>query len=273
MRPSDKPEHDVHARPPDEPIVLVGAPDEIEGDLLLHNPGDQKLILRDARMRSERPKTAKAGMPSLPDVALRRIVLRGGATRSVHFKIPMSPYTPPGEYRGQFEVGGRTREVVMHVTETIQLDISPSQILVENRPRQTLTKRVVFTNSGNVPLAIGDIGPVVLDDTLFECRTNRAAIAAVGDKITKLDDYIVELARQAKATLEQTGHLRVHLTKGELSLEPGEVRAVDLEIRVPDKLDRRTRYVGTAVLYNSNLGFLVVPTHTASTRRGTKTPS
>lgn len=269
MRRSDKPEYDILDQPPNEPIVLTGPPGALQGELRLHNPGEEKLILRDARMRGERPKKAKKGVPPLPEVALRRIVLRGGETRSIPLRIPVNPHTPPGEYRGQVEVGGRTRAVVMHITETIRLEISPAQVLVENRPGETLTKRAVFTNAGNVPLVIGDIGPVVLDDTVFACRTNRAAIAAVGDKVEKLDDYLAELARQAKAVLEQTGHLRVHLSGGELKLQPGAVRSVELEVRVPERLDPRTRYVGVAALYDSDLEFLIVPTHTQSPRRRT----
>ena len=273
MRATEKTEHDVLDQPPDEPIVLVGGPDELQGELRLHNPGEQKLVLRDARVRGTAMKGAKARGPAAAEVALRRIVLRSGQSRSVPFKIPLSPQTPPGEYHGQVEVGGRTREVVMHVTEVVRLEVSPQQIVVENRPGETLTKGVVLTNAGNVPLTIGDIGPVVLDDVLFECRVNRAAIAAVGDKVTKLDDYVAELARQIKSFFEQTGPLRVQTMPRELTLQPGEVRPVEMKVRVPDGIDRRARYVGIAPLFNSNLEFLVVPSHSASGKRGTKSAS
>jgi sorbitol-specific phosphotransferase system component IIA len=270
MRRSDTPDYDVLEQPPDEPIVLVGPPDRLQGELRLHNPGEEKLILRDARLRAQQPEKARAGTSALPELALRRIILRRGETRSVPFRVPADPHTPPGEYRGQFEVAGRTREVVMHITEMIRLEISPDQVLVENWPGETLRKQVVFTNGGNVPLVIGDIGPVVLDDTVFVCRTNRAAIAEVGDRVEKLDDYISELARQAKIALAQMGHLRVHFAGGQLRLEPGEVRLVDLEIRVPDGLDPRTRYVGSAAIYDTNLDFLITPTHAPPPRREPK---
>jgi hypothetical protein len=271
---SDKPEHDVLDLPAAEPIVLVGAPGELHGEVRLHNPGEQKLVLRDARVRSEALKIARVGAPTAPaELALRRIVLRGGQSRSLPFQVPMSPHTPPGEYRGQIEVGGRTREVVMHVTEVVRLEISPDPLVVRNSPGETITKRAVFTNSGNVALTIGDIGAVALDDVLRECRTNRAAIAAIGDKVGKLDEYIAELARQTKVALEQSGNLRVHLSEGELTLEPGEVRPVELSVRIPDSLDRRARYVGVAAIYNANLTFDVVPTHAAPGKRPAKKTS
>ena len=52
--------------------------------------------------------------------------------------------------------------------------------------------------------------------------------------------------------------LRVH-NPTPLALAPGDVRAVELEIRVPDGLDKRTRYLGSAALYTTDLEFVVVP--------------
>jgi hypothetical protein len=270
MQRSDKPDYDVLDHPEDEPIVLVGPPHALQGELRLHNPGDQKLVLRDARVRTEPARAAKAGLKAPPDFSLRRIVLRPGDLRRIPFNVALSPHTPPGEYHGQVEVGGRTREVVMHITEVVQLDISPSQLVIENYPGATIVKRVVFTNAGNVPLVLGDIGPVVLDETLLECRTGRAAIAAAGDRITGMDDYIAEVVRQTKVALEQTGLLRVHIPGGTLSLKPGDVHPTDVEIRVPDKVDPRARYLGVAAFYTSNLEFMLVPTHTARAKRGAK---
>lgn len=268
MQRSDKPEYDILAHAADAPIILVGPPQALQGELRLHNPGEQKLVLRDARLHQTPSRAAKASLPPVPDFSIRRIVLRPGELRRVPLKIPLSPNTPPGEYRGQVEVGGHMREVVMHVTEVVQLQIAPAQLVIDNQPGATLIKHAVFTNAGNVPLTMGDIGPVVLDETLLECRTGRAAIAAVGEKITGLDDYIAEVVRQTKAALEQTGILRVHVNGSPLSLAPGEVRPVELEIRIPDNLDRRARYLGVAALYTSNLEFLLVPTHTARPKRG-----
>lgn len=268
MARTDTPEYDVLAHAADEPIVLVGPPHALQGELRLHNPGAQKLVLRDARLRGEATEAVQARLPSMPEYVLRRIVLRPGELRQIPLRVPLSPHIPPGEYRGLLEVAGRTRQVVMYITEVVQLDISPVPIVVENHPGATVVKRAVFTNSGNVPLTIGDIGPVVLDDTLLECRTGRAAIAAVGDSIESLDDYFAEVVRQTKATLEQTGLLRVHLMADPLTLAPGEVHPVDIEVRVPDNLDRRARYLGVAALYTGNLEILLVPTNTARPKRG-----
>jgi hypothetical protein len=156
-------------------------------------------------------------------------------------------------------MGGHTRSVVLHVTEVIDLDISPPQVVVENRPGGTVVKRVLFHNLGNVPLTIGQVGAIPLDDDLIECRTERAAVISAGDRIAGLDDYYAEMIHQAQKMLERMGPLRVRNTTGAVTLEPGQVQPVDLEIRVPEGLEKRTRYRGTAAFYTADLEFLIVP--------------
>ncbi len=261
MTSTEMPEYDVIRQPPSEPIVMVGPPDSLEGELLLHNPGTEKLILRDVRLRGEAiaRRAAEAEGPS--ELALRRVVLRAGQLRRMPLQLALSPSTPPGEYRGEVQVGSQVRTLVVHVTEVVHLDIAPSPVVIDNVPGETVTKRVVFSNRGNVPLRISEIGAVVLDEEFLNCRAGRAAVMNSGEQVTSLDDFLAEYIRQTKVALEQTGVLRVHNTADEFTLEPGEVRAVDLEIRVPDKLDRRTRYFGAVALYTSTLDIVITPTH------------
>ena len=107
-----------------------------------------------------------------------------------------------------------------------------------------------------------------MDDDLLNCRILRAAVAAVGDETQPLEEYLAEIARQARVVLAQAGNLRVHNTTGTIELAPGEVRAVELEIRLPDSLDRRGRYRANAALYTSDLEFIIVP---AASERGRQT--
>jgi len=241
--------------PEAEPIVLMGPPGAIQGELRLRNPGAEKLILRDPRLRSEPMPAAPNGL----EHTMRRIILRGGQARRVPVTFAINPHVSPGEYRAELQLGGELRAVVIHVTESVQLEITPSQLVLENRPGATQTKQVVFSNRGNVALKIHEIGPVVLDDELLQCRTHRAALAEAGDQLTGLDDYLAALGRKYKAAFETTGFLRVHNAGGKIVLQPGEVRAVKLEIRVPEKLDKRTRYFGRAAISTSDLEFVIVP--------------
>lgn len=256
-------DQDVIQHPPAEPIVVVGPPDSLGGELLLHNTGPDKLILRDVRLRGEAitRRAAEADGPS--ELALRRVVLRPGQLRRMPLQLALNPNTPPGEYQAEVQVGSAVRQLVIHVTEVVRLEIDPDPVVIENRPGDTISKRVVFSNRGNVSLSIGEIGAVVLEEEFLNCRAGRAAVMNSGEKVAGLDDFLAEYIRQTKVALEQTGLLRVRNTAGLFTLAAGEVRAVDLEFRVPDKLEQRSRYFGAVALYMSNLNIVVTPTHAA----------
>jgi hypothetical protein len=201
--------------------------------------------------------SAKAALPD--SAALSSIVLRPGQQRSLPIQMSLNPHTPPGEYRATLEAGGRSREVIIHITEYVLLDISPSELVLENVPDARYTKRVVFTNRGNTPLQIGELGAVPLDDERFDCRMLRAALEAVGDETHPLEEYVAEIARQSRDILQRAGHLRVKNTSGPFELQPGEIHPVDLEIQIPSTLEKRTRYTGTVAIYTNDLDFVVVP--------------
>src|SRR5512135_512304 len=134
MAQSDSPVYDVIQHPATQPIVMVGPPESLEGELLLHNAGPEKLILRDVLVRGEAitRRAAEAGGPS--ELALRRVVLRPGQLRRLPLQLALSPNTPPGEYHAEVQVGGRVRQLVMHVTEQVRLEIDPDPVVVENIP-------------------------------------------------------------------------------------------------------------------------------------------
>ena len=71
-----------------------------------------------------------------------------------------------------------------------------------------------------------------------------------------LDDFAVALGRRYR-TLYDTIALRVQ--NAEATVAPGETRAIDLTITLPEKLEKRARYSGTAAISTSTLTFKVVP--------------
>jgi hypothetical protein len=186
-------------------------------------------------------------------------IIRPGHSGPVSLSLSLDPYTPPGEYQAQVEIAGQVRPVVVHVTEKVALRLSPSELVIENRPGGKVQKRVVMSNQGNVPLQIGEFGAVFLDDDLLTCRTLRAAAAAVGDDLRSLEEYLATILLSAKHVAESSGILRIHSLAGKFELQPGETRPVDLEVRVPASLDKRGRYRGVLALYTANLSLVVVP--------------
>jgi hypothetical protein len=245
------------------PIVLVGQPGALRGDVTLRNSSPERVRLRKLPLAVEAEQASRlmAARPGAgPQVRLSPGILRPGHTGPVSLSLSLDPYTPPGEYQAEIDVAGRMLPVTMHVTENVDLRISPAQLVLENRPNELIAKRIVARNLGNVPLSIGKIGAVFLDDDLLVCRTLRHAAAAVGDDLRPVEEYLSRILLSAKQVAESSGILRVHNRSGELTLQPGEVQPIDLDIRIPPTLDRRGRYRGVIALSTASLTFLIVPT-------------
>ena len=239
-----------------EPLVLVGPPRALRGEFRVRNPGEEKLIVRQPTVRPAPPQ--KKGAAALPqrDHVLRRIVVRPGQWRDVPFSLTLPHDTAPGTYEARLQVEGEERDIVIHVTEEVAISIDPSEVVVPGRPGERVRKRVVFTNHGNVPQTVKSIGTVVLDEELVHCRALRGALEDVGDTMEGIDDFIAALGRRYKK-LYETLVLRVQ--NDAIELAPGETKAVDLKITLPDKLDPRARYGGYAAIATSSLTFIVVP--------------
>jgi hypothetical protein len=241
-------------------LTLVGAPGHIPHQLEFHNGGEQRAILRQASLVS--PEIEAATGQRL-GVVMPSVVLHPGQARRVPIRITIPIHTPPGRYDGELFVAGQRVAVVIHVVENYDLDVAPTEVVLENRAGDRTIRQIICTNRGNVPLIIGEIGAVVLDDELTNCRSLRAVTAAWPDENGQHDaiDRFVDLFVKEgwKKVVEHSGVLRVHTAGGTHELLPGQTQVVDLEITLPDKLEPRTRYTGVAPLYMSDLTFQIVP--------------
>jgi hypothetical protein len=258
----------VRERLPDYPILadggrtitLVGAPGQLRHELDFHNGGDQRAIVRQASFTC--PGIADA-TGRRPGVVMPTVVLHPGHARRAALGITIPSDTPPGRYDGELEVGGQKVDVVVHVVEEYDLEVAPTEVVLESRGGNRAVKEIVCANRGNVPLTIGDIGAVVLDDELTTCRSLRAVTAAWPDEGGEHDavDRFVDLYVKEgwKKVVEHSGVLRVRTLGGPQEIAPGATQVVNLEITLPDRLEPRTRYTGVAPLYTTDLTFRIVP--------------
>jgi hypothetical protein len=254
----------------DAPIVLVGEPRGLRGKIRLHNRAESRVVLREARLTSVPTGHLGRDVEPLESPVPMSTILAPNQKSAVAVRVAIDAYTPPGEYRASIVLGERSYPVELHVTERVDLQVSPDTIVIENRPGTRVEKRAIFTNAGNTPLTIGNIGAVPLDEELIVCRTIRATLDAVADTATTLDDWISGYLRQGKKQLDAIGMLWVETEKAPVVLQPGQVAPIDFRIRIPDGLDPRVRYLGVAFLYEVNLAFAIVPTGTTKRPVGAK---
>jgi hypothetical protein len=254
------------------PIVLVGQPGALRGELFLHNPGEARMVFRGAAIRSGAAAPMKAAPPpggmafprAVEEMLVARkvpaVIVKPGERRRVPLRFTLDPTTPPGEYHASLQMADQTWPVIFHVTEHVDLDISPGELVIHNQPGATVTKEIVIRNLSNVELTIDETSAVPLDDELAQCRILRAVAAAIGSqKESDLDDILTEFAHQSKSVLDAAGILRVRNRSGRLTLQPSEVRRIELEIRLPDSLEKRTRYRAVLPIYNADLTISIVP--------------
>jgi hypothetical protein len=241
------------------PLVLAGPPGPFDLLLDFHNGGEQLAVIRRAALSCDQLEAA-AGQGIV--VHMSTVVVHPGQSRQVELSVSIPAYTPPGPYQGELQVAGQSVAVEIYIAEDYNLQLSPSEVVIEKRSGERVFKQVACTNGGNVPLVIGEIGAIPLDDELTDCRSLRAVTAAWPEEEGEFNarDRFVDLYVKEgwRKVVEQAGILRVHTPGGPHTIAPGETRLVDLEFTVPENLEPRTRYTGIAPLYTSNLTFMVV---------------
>lgn len=245
----------------EEPLILIGEPGRIRGKLNLTNTGTEDLVLQGAQLRTAAATKARAAATLEINKPLHPIIVRPGRSRSISVKMALDPTTPPGEYDVELEAGGVVKPVKVHVIEKIDIRLHPDKLIIREAPGATAQKRVVIRNDGNVPVTVGDIGAVVLEDDRLQCRTLRRAVAAIDtrDREAEFEDYFRTLVEQLQGVLQQAGALRVRSRGGSVTIPPGGTQPIDLEIQLPESLDKRTRYTASVALYNRNLIFEIEP--------------
>jgi hypothetical protein len=258
MKKERKTAADSYELPEDEPIFLVGDSKSLRGTVRLNNPGQEKVLVREANLRLKLPQSEQAvpfGQSSLS------VTLQPGQAQTVKLSLEFDPHTPPGQYQGEMDVNGQTRQATVFVAEVVRLTLNPSTLVFDQVSGAKVLKQVVFSNEGNVPLTIGPIGPVQLGVELLLRRGAQATLAAAGEKKTQaLDKLIGEfISGDSGAILGDAGFLEVQNLTGKLVLQPGEVKLIQLEIHLPDKLECNHRYIGRVPFYTSELEFIVVP--------------
>jgi hypothetical protein len=261
------PEYELVDRREGAPIVLMGPPNKLVGEARLTNPGERRVVLREARL-CDLPEQARRGLATAAEPALQvTAVLAPGQSSIVRMRGTMDAHTPPGLYEANVMVGQHRYPAQIHVTERVELLVSPDPIVVENRPGSRVHKTAVFHNAGNVALTIGSPGALALDEELLACRTIRATLAEASETAETIEQWINAYLREGKKQLDRIGMIWVEKKGGELVLGPGETAQVELIVRLPDTLDPAARYFAAAFIYTANVHFTIVPVGAAKPRR------
>lgn len=248
------PEYELLLHSADKPIVLAGPPNRLTGDVYLTNPGDQHVVVRSARLR-ELPQPGSSEI-EIPLVA----ILRAGHGGRARITLRLNPSTAPGHYKTTLVLGNFSYPAELNITENLDFDIVPSQLILENQPGTRIEKRVMFKNTGNRELTIASPEALVIDEELMSCRILRGGLAEGTEKgANNVDQWLTAFLREAHRNVREAGMLYVRNKHGETKVPAGESHTIDFLIRQPDTLRPNTRYSSVAFFYTANLLISIVP--------------
>jgi hypothetical protein len=151
------------------------------------------------------------------------------------------------------------------VTESIDLEVNPQSLVVLNRPGAQ-RRRIVVTNQGNVPFAIGELGDVDLENDLLPERTRLALEPVRGSAqpaTRDLDGPVFALVSLVPADAVRERGLSVRVHGPTVRVMPGETAVIELDVTVQAELPPNSRYRGRAALLTRDLEFVVVSSSAA----------
>jgi hypothetical protein len=262
---AERPHADLIDLDEGDTIVVKGTPAALQGVIPLRNRGGSRAVLRELAIVD---RDGALGGPSQATHRVATTVLRPQQARALPVALRLPRTTPPGDYELSLRVGEEERRLVAHVVESTSVQVEPNPLVVENRPGTPIRKSIIVTNTGNVPVSVGEIGAVVLDDELLACRSLRAVADVLGqsegDEEVTPARFLTQLTREFRTTLDQAGKLRVRNVSGPVDIEPGAFAKLDLDVEVPDTLEPRTRFFGSVAIYTTDLQIVVVPHRAAA---------
>jgi hypothetical protein len=262
MGQSDQKNAPIAGQESENPVVVVGEPRSLRGDVRIHNTGENKIVLKELGLRGALEPVGKAAAAER-SISLQvpfSAVISPGQSQRVPLTLDLDFRTPPGTYYGELQIAGTARPLVMHVAETVRLAVSPKQVIIDRSAGSKVVKRVVFSNHGNVPVTVGEIGEVMLGEELLLANGLRGSMGSVSDTRKPLEKLFVEiLGEETRVITMEVGSLLVRNTSAPLVLQPGDVQAADLEITLPKDLKSNSRYRARLPLYTADLDFVIVP--------------
>ena len=239
------------AMKPKEPIMFFGEPYRLKGKIPLVNHLDKPI--RKTRIRVEKCKlNANNGGP-LTEIVVRQSLQPGQETMAFT-SLAIDRFTPPGMHKANLKVEGELYDVIFHVAESIDLEIAPREIYITAKSKSKIKKTIYITNNGNVPLLIGEIGAIGLEENDILCRSIRGAVRQL--KEVKMDTALEALVKELEKAYLESKVIFIRTTDQPVEVSPGDSIALELEITLP-QLTKHHWYNGYLNLYNASVAIFI----------------
>ncbi|HEX8280220.1 MAG TPA: hypothetical protein VF551_02490 [Chthoniobacterales bacterium] len=243
--------------PETETLVLAGPPQMLRGELRLRNESDAKAKIRSLAVRG-RGESGSAFAAANVQLAAR---LYPGEQANVPMQLALNSETPPGVYEMEMDVGGRTVPIRAHVTEHVDLRIEPAEVTLLAGGNRPLERTFVVTNSGNVPLPLGERCEAPMFDSVDFISALREALRKTVGK---------ELKPRLESMMDEMGHMQVGaliVHRDKTTVRPGERLSMTARFELPEDTKPSRHYRAALQLYNATLAIDIYTMDKAGQKR------
>lgn len=215
-------------------VLFRGVPSNLTGVLRVRANSDSEIILLVTGL-SEAKEPVEVAVQADSDPRILRIFL--------------PPDTVPGTYAAVLSVDGSDRGARVDVEPSPHLRVFPEQLRIIARAGEDVPRSLTMLNAGNVAIEIRKVQAfgVILSGGI-ERALRRAYVTRLVPEQRRIDVIADSLAEA------HGGLVKMALSAGAGTLAPGEVRTIDVSVRLPDDLTSGGEYTG-----NWELAGLVYP--------------
>lgn len=238
-------------------LTFFGSPEFLRGDVPLRNHGSSPFQVTSLRIEGTELKTLHG---SRLDRLQATFSIPPGQSVKLPVTIQLDPSTPPGVHKVELVAGTERWTASLHVAERTSASLAPSRFVLSNLPAAKTERQVAVRNEGNVPITIGDLGAVQVEDRDLICRAIRDAVKRLEDP--PWDKFVGAVSDELKKSFAQIEPMRIRTKNKPVTIQPGGTAVLDLEIQNPKNVRKGRYYVARARLYNAIVGFELTPLST-----------
>lgn len=232
-------------------VVLMGPPDALTGEVVLHNRTDEPVAIREVAV-----KTGKKSAGLLGDRLRMRSRFEPGGQRTVPVSVALPADVAPGEYEERIRIGGKEVPVRLVVQPLRRVDVNPRRLhFLGIGPGLEHRAELTISNRGNVAVQIPNLRHATALDVDTLCKSMVLAIREKGDEgsTATLDAFVRGIRRDMagwfELTLEEAGEV----------VEPGTNLEIHLTMKLPDDVEANRTYDGSFRLLGRTVSYVVAP--------------
>ncbi|WP_020405577.1 hypothetical protein [Hahella ganghwensis] len=223
------------------PFRFTGKPGECTGELTFANHSDDKIKIRQLNLEAVSDKRRKT--PTLTSAVLSmQLRLPPQSTSSTQALLTLDPATPPGNYEVRLTCGKQSEIIQVQVLENTSLSLNPTHIHMRGASGDKLSCNIQIANTGNVPLAIGEVGMVWFRERHWIGRTLVYSLREAADN-EDYETFANRLLHDFKSSIIPPVSIHMEPTKEE-SLGPAARVERTLTFTAPAGLQKGRTYQG-----------------------------